>query len=466
MGVSRLTVVAGIVLAVAGCATSSQSAPDTASDSEAGIAAALLSHCSRGCPEGAPAGNEEVRHAFYTLSNNPATKFADWVAYIVDPELIGGPDRPRNWKADPDLDAADTLEPDDYDSISQLHMDRGHQAPLESFTHSAQWREANYLSNITPQDLNLNRGRWARLEKAERDLAEAQDAMVFVVTGPLYEDSMDELPEADEPHRIPSGYWKVVSMRNGGAAGFIFSQAPEEGTYCDRIAPLSEIESRSGLDLFPDTPNPGQMDLGELGCRSGRFHFVTQDQVSDPQRHARQGWPSLQLKPDGWRCPAQERRGENRRMKLDKALAAVSITNIALMSLHLSQDVVYGYEPANINNVVGVLILFVWLYATLMLVGRRSGYVILLLGSLFAGLMPFAHLSGKGIPDDVLASPGGLFFLWGVMALGVLGSTGFMLAAHGLWRLKRGVVDFLLWLVVPVVALAGVLLAYLTYGRG
>jgi endonuclease G len=75
-----------------------------------------------------------VQHAFYTFSNNPETKFADWVAYTVDPDLIGGPDRPRNWKADPDLEDAVTLEPDDYDNISDLGMDRGYQAPLEAFS--------------------------------------------------------------------------------------------------------------------------------------------------------------------------------------------------------------------------------------------------------------------------------------------------------------------------------------------
>jgi endonuclease G len=267
MGATRSTIIAGIMLALAGgCATPPEAVSDTATPSGASVAAATLSHCSRGCPEGAPSGNEEVRHAFYTLSNNPTTKFADWVAYIVDPQWIGGPDRPRNWKADPDLAAADTLEPDDYDGISQLHMDRGHQAPLEAFTRSPQWREANYLSNITPQDLTLNRGRWARLEKAERDLAQARDEAVFVVTGPLYEEDTHDLPQADEPHRIPSGYWKVVSMRAGGAAGFIFSQAPDEGTYCDHIAPVSEIESRSGLDLFPNATPPVQMDFAQLGC--------------------------------------------------------------------------------------------------------------------------------------------------------------------------------------------------------
>jgi endonuclease G, mitochondrial len=258
-------IISVVLLITTGCATSA--APDLpAAAPEAAIAAP--SHCSRGCPTGAPQINKTVRHAFYTLSNNGETKFADWVAYVVQPDLIGGPDRPRNWKKDPDLDASVTLETPDYTGFSDLlGMDRGHQAPLEAFTRSPDWREANYLSNITPQNSNLNGGRWSQLEAAERRLAQAKNAGVYVVTGPLYEKTMPVLPNADETHRIPSGYWKVISMRSGGAIGFVFSQAPAEGGYCARIKPISEIEARSHLDLFPNAAsNPSQLDRAELGC--------------------------------------------------------------------------------------------------------------------------------------------------------------------------------------------------------
>jgi endonuclease G len=44
-----------------------------------------LVNCLHGCPGGAPAANQLVDRDIYTLSNNPVTKFADWVAYKVDP---------------------------------------------------------------------------------------------------------------------------------------------------------------------------------------------------------------------------------------------------------------------------------------------------------------------------------------------------------------------------------------------
>ena len=37
--------------------------------------------CLAGCPDGSPASNELVIREICVLSNNPETKFADWVAY-------------------------------------------------------------------------------------------------------------------------------------------------------------------------------------------------------------------------------------------------------------------------------------------------------------------------------------------------------------------------------------------------
>jgi endonuclease G len=139
---------------------------------------------------------------------------------------------------------------------------------LKSFTGSDLWAQTNYLSNITPQDLSLNRGRWLRLEVAERALAlDAQIDDVYVLTGPLYEKTMPKLPNADEPHRIPSGYWKIVALDTGEAVGFIFQQFANEGKYCDRIVPISTIEKRAKLNVFPEVSLAALGSLKErIGC--------------------------------------------------------------------------------------------------------------------------------------------------------------------------------------------------------
>ena len=77
---------------------------------------------------------------------------------------------------------------------------------------------------------------------------------VFVVTGPLYERVMAPLPGADEQHRIPSGYWKIVAVIDGSTvsvAAFVFDQlTPRGGDVCAHIKTVREVERLSRLDFF------------------------------------------------------------------------------------------------------------------------------------------------------------------------------------------------------------------------
>ena len=235
--------------------------------------------CLGGCPSGASPSNATITRSIYVLSNNPRTKFADWVAYRVTRETIGKSNQ-RNWRADPDLPASETLEPSDYDGAPMaLKIDRGHQAPLAAFSGTADWSKTNYLSNITPQSSQLNQGPWEKLEAAEIRLAQQPGvAAVFVVTGTLYERSVGTLPAADEPHVIPSGYWKVVAIESSSgivAAGFLMHQnTPRSANYCAHNVLIREVERRSRLDLFPQLSGlrqiavetqPSQL-LDNLGC--------------------------------------------------------------------------------------------------------------------------------------------------------------------------------------------------------
>jgi endonuclease G len=76
---------------------------------------------------------------------------------------------------------------------------------------------------------------------------------------------MDALPLADETHKVPSGYWKVV-VKNNSVVGFIMEQDTERSkNECEAIIPLSEIEQRSELELFPQkTLSDGEISI--VGC--------------------------------------------------------------------------------------------------------------------------------------------------------------------------------------------------------
>jgi hypothetical protein len=71
----------------------------------------------------------------------------------------------------------------------------------------------------------------------------------------------------------------------------------------------------------------------------------------------------------------------------------------------------------------------------LLLAERISGHVIMFLGGFVALGMPIIHRN-NGFTETVAKSPGGLFFIWTLVALGVTGGLAMILSARGLWNLR------------------------------
>ncbi|MDQ1593058.1 MAG: hypothetical protein QOG71_3685 [Pyrinomonadaceae bacterium] len=128
-------------------------------------------------------------------------------------------------------------------------------------------------------------------------------------------------------------------------------------------------------------------------------------------------------------------------MKHSVMLTIASLLSILLFSFHLADDIVHGMEPGGLNNLIGgSLIMVVWLYGTLVLAERRSGYVIMLLGSLLSFGVPIIHMKGKGvgIASGIAQSSGGFRFVWMLIALGVTALFCVILSARGLWNSQWG----------------------------
>ena len=127
-------------------------------------------------------------------------------------------------------------------------------------------------------------------------------------------------------------------------------------------------------------------------------------------------------------------------MKHNLLLTIVSLLSILFGTFHLAGDIVYGYEPGTVVNLIFVPIVVVWLYGTLFLAGRRSGYIIILLGSLLSLVIPVVHMQGKGVgvASRMVNTSGHFFFVWTLLALGVTGLFGVILSVRGLWSLRRG----------------------------
>jgi hypothetical protein len=127
-------------------------------------------------------------------------------------------------------------------------------------------------------------------------------------------------------------------------------------------------------------------------------------------------------------------------MKHSAMLTVTSLLSILFFTFHVADDIVRGFEKGGTWNLSAVLIFVTWLYGTLVLAERRSGYVIILLGSLLALAVPVLHMTGTGVGvgSSIAKSSGALFFIWTLIAIGVTALFSVILSVRGLWSLRRG----------------------------
>lgn len=125
-------------------------------------------------------------------------------------------------------------------------------------------------------------------------------------------------------------------------------------------------------------------------------------------------------------------------MKQTAVLVISSLLAMLFGTFHITDDIIRGFAPGGLSNVSVVLVVTIWLYATLLLAERRSGYVIILVMSLLSSGIPVVHMTGKrGITAGIPLSPAAFFFVWTLIALGVTAAFSVVLSVRGLWSLQR-----------------------------
>lgn len=130
-------------------------------------------------------------------------------------------------------------------------------------------------------------------------------------------------------------------------------------------------------------------------------------------------------------------------MKQTAMLTAASLLTILLMTIHLTGDILFRISPAGLVNLVVVSIFAIQLYGTLVLEGRRAGYIVIFFGSALGLLVAVIHMKGtRGLLGGVIGSSGQTFlFVWTLLALGIVSTFSLILSARALlslpWRRSR-----------------------------
>jgi hypothetical protein len=130
-------------------------------------------------------------------------------------------------------------------------------------------------------------------------------------------------------------------------------------------------------------------------------------------------------------------------MKQAATLTTSSLLTVLFVTFHLTGDILFRMAPAGLINLVPVFIFVVQLYGTLVLGGRRTGYIIILLGSALALVVPVVHMKGtRGlIGGDIGTSSQAFLFVWTMLAMGITATFSVILSASALlslpWRRSR-----------------------------
>lgn len=195
-----------------------------------------------------------IVHKGYTVSYNADWKIPNWVAYeLTDVEVAGEEPRAKKFVPDPMVPKYESATTDDYKNSG---WDRGHMAPAADMKwHPQAMKESFYLSNVCPQNRNLNAGVWKDLEEQVRDLA-SQKGHIYVVCGPIV--SADYQTIGANNVVVPSAFFKVLLQEEDGniyTIGFVYENVAGRRPMSTYAMTVDDVEALTGIDFFPSLPD-------------------------------------------------------------------------------------------------------------------------------------------------------------------------------------------------------------------
>lgn len=190
----------------------------------------------------------------YVTSYNTDNRICNWVAWHLTASHIKGSCTRKGMKFTEDTDVP-VPRATHYDYIRSGY-DRGHMCPAGDNKWDTQaMRDCFLLTNICPQNHNLNVGDWHELENACRKWAEEYGA-IDIVCGPILLKQKHKTIGKNKI-MVPEAFFKVILCRKGKpkAIGFIYRNMPGNRPKVDYVNSVDEVERITGIDFFADLPD-------------------------------------------------------------------------------------------------------------------------------------------------------------------------------------------------------------------
>jgi endonuclease G len=197
--------------------------------------------------------SQVVSHDYYSLSYAEVHEQAEWVAYELSKEKVGGPHgRSDNFRADAKVitGSASLM---DYKGSG---YDRGHLVPAADMSFSeVAMSQTFFMSNMSPQQPSFNRGIWKKLEEQVRTWA-VENEHIYVVTGPVLTSSLQKIGPGQVT--VPTEFYKVVLDYKAPeikAIALLLPNKKGEGRLSSYAVTIDHLERITGIDFFPALPN-------------------------------------------------------------------------------------------------------------------------------------------------------------------------------------------------------------------
>lgn len=201
-----------------------------------------------------------LKRTGYVVSYNTETLIPNWVAWHLTAHRLEGKASRKGFGFHPDEDAPEP-QVDTFDYMRSGY-DRGHMCPAADNKWDLKAMEESFLmTNICPQNHNLNVGDWSEMENQCRTWARKWGD-VYVICGPiLYRGKHKHIGE----HKVvvPEAFFKVVLSLKGTpkAIGFIYKNEAGNRSKGDYVNSVDEVERITGFDFFSALPDKLENEL-------------------------------------------------------------------------------------------------------------------------------------------------------------------------------------------------------------
>ena len=197
-------------------------------------------------------GDNVIEYTGFTLCYDEKYHLPRWVAYELTAEETSGPYSRTGipYQQDP---STILLQADrhDYDAPE---WSRGHMAPAGDFKWDNQaMKETFFMTNICPQNADLNNGDWKKLEEKVREVA-LKFGNVYVVMGPVIGKNVYGTIGFHQVV-VPDAFYKALLVFDGEqyiSIAFLMMNTPEPRHLKDCALSVNDLEKITGIDFFVD----------------------------------------------------------------------------------------------------------------------------------------------------------------------------------------------------------------------